>query len=353
MKSSIIFAAIAPAMLFLQSCGGPTEENKEEEVIRPLVNLEHPQISSFKHEIRVQGNVETDQDVLLTAEMGGLITEINVKEGQKVAKGQIIAQVDAAILSSNVQELQTKLEYAEYMLSKQEELNKRGVGSEFELETAKNQVESLKASIKSLNTQKSKSVIRAPFSGQIDQVYARKGQMAGAASPVVRLVNNKVIDIVAGISEKHFENVRVGTPISVSFPNYSDTVINLTIDYVGNYIEPTNRTFRIKSTISNNDYLLPNMLAEVAITDLMKDSAMVIPTVAVLKDQDNKDFVYVATPYTKEKSKSDYQVKKVFVEVVKSYDGKTMIVGDALSTKESIVVAGARGVNDGEIVRIK
>ena len=167
---------------------------------KPLVILSKAKTEEFQHKIRVQGNIETDQDVMLTAEMGGIITEINVKEGQKVSKGQVIAQVDASILASNVAELESQLNYAEYMLSKQEELNKRGVGSEIDLETAKNQVNSLKASINSLNTQRGKSTIKAPFTGFIDQVFARKGQMAGPSAPLVRLVNNEKI----GYYSKYF-----------------------------------------------------------------------------------------------------------------------------------------------------
>ena len=87
---------------------------------------------------------------------------LNVKEGQKVSAGQVIAVVDASVLSSNVEEIKTQLEYAEYMYNKQKELNKRGVGSEFDMETAKNQVASLKASMNSLNTQRGKAVIKAP-----------------------------------------------------------------------------------------------------------------------------------------------------------------------------------------------
>ena len=59
--------------------------------------------------------------------------------------------------------------------------------------------------------------------------------MAGASTPMVRLVNNNTIDITASISEKYFDKVVIGTPITVSFPNYSDTTISVPVEYVGNY----------------------------------------------------------------------------------------------------------------------
>jgi RND family efflux transporter MFP subunit len=350
MKKTFIYSTMIISTLLLQACGG-NNEAEEEETLKPLVKIEKAEKKKFIHEIRVQGNIETDQDITLSAEMGGLITSINVKEGSKVSKGQTIAEVDASVLSSNLNELKTQLEYAEYMLEKQQELIDRGVGSEVELEAAKNRVNSLKASMQSISVQRGKATIRAPFSGVIDQVFAKQGQMAGPSSPIVRIVNNKTVDITASISEKHFSKIKKGTPITVSFPNYGDTSIVLNVEHVGNYIEPTNRTFRIKSTIKNNDYFLPNMLAEVSITDLEIESGLVIPSRAILKDQDNHDFIYIATKSKKEKEL--YQVNKIQVKVVERYKGEALIESDKVKDGSMVVVEGARGVSNNELVRIK
>lgn len=356
MKTSIIGLLIALfGALVLASCGGDasSEDSPKEEVkLDPKVTLGKVEMKSFTHEIRVQGNVETDQDITLSAEMGGLITRISVKEGQTVRKGAVIATVDASILSSNVQELNTQLEYAQYMLDKQVELQKRGVGSEFELETAKNQVNSLKASMRSLNTQRGKATIRAPFTGVVDQVFAKKGQMAGAASPIVRLVNNNSVDIVSTISEKHFSNVQVGTPIRVSFPNYSDTVLDLKVSNVGNYIEPTNRTFRVMANIPNNKTLLPNMLAEVSITDMKVENGMVIPSKSIQKDQDNNDFIFIARDEKTVKGAKTYTVYKINVVIIERFEGNALIELNAdLKEGDNVVVDGARGISDKETVR--
>jgi membrane fusion protein (multidrug efflux system) len=347
-RNSTGFIILSVTLLVLQSCGGKTEENEIEQKLNPLVSVEKVESKNFIHQIRVQGNVETDQDITLSSEMGGLITSINVKEGQKVSKGTIIATVDAAILASNLNEIETQLDYAKYMLSKQEELKKRGVGSEFELETAKNQVNSLKSRINSLSTQKGKAVLRAPFSGVIDQVFARQGQMAGPASPIVRLVNNNNVDIVAGISEKHLANVKVGTEIEVSFPNFKDTIIRLQLTNVGNYIEPTNRTFRIMATIKNNTLLLPNMLAEISITDKDIPNGLVVPAEAILKDQSNQDFLFIAV-----KTNNEYLAKKVNVEVIDKYNGEALVKESSNIKKDvMIIVKGAKGIVDKDIVRI-
>jgi membrane fusion protein (multidrug efflux system) len=326
------------------------EKNQGSGVI-PLVTLSPVENKTFVHKIIVQGNVETDQDVLINAEMGGTITQVHVKEGQRVSAGQVLVSLDASILSSNMKELETQLEYAEYMLQKQEELKRRGVGSEFDYKTAKNQVDGLKSKMKSLGTQRGKSTIKAPFSGVVDKIFAKNGQLAGPQAPLLRLVNNNEIRIAADISEKHLRNIEAGTKMLVRFPNYKDTAVPMTVQTLGNYIDPTNRTFRIMSTLKNNKLFLPNMLAELEIEDINEPNSMVIPSKSIMKSQLNEDFVYVATS----KGNNQFSLRKVIVEVVEKYNGEAMIrlLNDSIKVGELIVVEGARGISEKDIVRNK
>ncbi len=347
MKIKFFGILVLVSALIVSSCG-ESETAAPVKIKLPLVKIDTVKNKYFKHEIRIQGTVETEKDVLLGAEMSGLITSVNIKEGQAVRAGQVIAVIDAAILASNYEELKTQLTYAEYILEKQQQLNDRGVGSEFDLKTAKNQVESLKASMSSLNTQRGKANIKAPFSGIIDAVYAKTGQMTGPQSPIARLVNNSSVDIVATLSERHLPNVNVGTPITVRLPNYSDTVLQLKITNVGNYIEPTNRTFRIMSELKNNKLLLPNMLTEVSITDYEVANGIVVPTLSISKDQDNNDFVYII-----KETKKGLMATKVIVNIIEQYNGKTLVEGGSIKEGQQIIVEGARGILENDIVRIK
>ena len=275
---------------------------------------------------------------------------MNVKSGDRVAAGQTLVVLDAALINSGAQEIETQLEYAEYMFQKQEELKTKGIGSEFDYETARNAVKSLRAKLNSLNTQRGKSAIKAPFSGIIDVVYAKQGQMAGPQSPLLRLVNNSNVEITASISEKHLSKIKVGTLIEVSFPNFNNTILNLKVNTVGNFIEPTNRTFRIAAKVSGNKELLPNMLAELRITDFTVENGLVIPAKSILKAQNNSDYVWVVLP----SSKGNFKVQKIAVELIENQDGEALIKDNAAIKKGTkIIVEGARGITEKDQVRIK
>lgn len=351
MRKLIIQIGTVAFVVILSACSSEAEKKddiKKAEIL-PLVKVEKANRETFRHEVRVQGTVETDKNSVIGAEMGGTIVEVKVKEGQEVQAGQVLVVIDASVLSANAQEINTQLEYARYMLEKQEELKKRGVGTDFDLETAKNSVKALESKLNSLQTQQGKALIKAPFSGVIDQVYATKGQIAGPQSPLMRIVNNSEVDVVTAISEKYITKVKEGSMISVSFPNYGDTSMNLKVTSVGNYIEPINRTFRIRANVKNNNWLLPNMLAEVKVADQIVENGLVIPSKSILKDGQNEDYVYILT----EKDKKQIVVMQK-VTVLGKYETKALIADDGkIKEGDRIVTEGARGIENNEQVRIK
>ncbi|MGB0933213.1 MAG: efflux RND transporter periplasmic adaptor subunit [Lishizhenia sp.] len=367
---------LAIVALFVSACGGPSSTKsldglKEKKAklkleiaeiddkikaldtttvtVFPLVELAAVQLKDFQHKITAQGAIETDKDALINAEMGGTIERIHVKEGDKVRQGQVLVTIDSDILASNIQEIKTQLEFAEYMLEKQEELKTRGVGSEFDYKQAKSQVDALNSKLKTLGTQKGKSVVRAPFSGVIDQIFPKAGEMAGAQAPLLRLVNNDKVTISADISERHYASIKEGTPIAVYVPTIKDTFM-MHVTNVGNYINPTNRTFRIQTKLEKNTRLLPNMLAELNITDLNLSEVITVPSKSVLKSQQNEDYLFVAS-----KSGDQYKVEKVIVEVLTKYNGETVVqaLSGTLNKGDLVVTAGARGITEQDLVITK
>ena len=339
-------------LILIFSCSNETEKKEisKKENLLPLVIANEARLKSFSHKIKVQGNVSTDKDILLNSEMSGLVTQMHVSPGNTVKKGQLILSMDESMINSNIAELESQLEYAEYMFNKQNDLFKKGLGTELETKTAENQVNSLTAKLKTLRVQKSKMSVSAPFDGIVDQTYAKTGQIIAPQMPILRLVNNEEVEVTASVSEKHFKNIKKGTELKLSFPNYEMPSIDAEVESVGNFIEPTNRTFNIRTKIKNNSSLMPNMLVEVEITDLKIDSGLVIPSKSILKNQENRDYIWVLS----EKEDNIYSVYQVFIEVITSYNGEALInKSESLKEGMLIIESGARGITKKDVVRIK
>ncbi len=319
-----------------------------------LVSSTPVERKDFAHKIELQGAVESDNNILINAEMPGNITKVYVKEGQRVSKGQTLIALNGEVLQSNINEVKTALDMANYMYEKQLKLQEQGLGTEIELVQAKNQKLSLEDKLNTLRSQTKRTVVKAPFSGIVDEVFVSMGEMANGQSPLIRLVNNDNVKVTASVSEKHLSSVKIGTEIDVEFPDMQDTTITTSISYKGSYIDPVNRTFRVQADLKQNKTFLPNQIAKIKITDLQLDSVLVVNSEAVLQDTDNSNYVYKLT--VSDAGKNEYTVKKVMVKVVKSYQNETVIQplkSNELKQGSKIVLEGAKGITENDIVKIQ
>lgn len=315
-------------------------------VVIPIVTASNATIQDFVHKVEVPGTVDSDMNAIINAESSGVIEKIHVKEGQTVSKGQTLVTIDSEILASNINELETSLELANYMFEKQEELKRKGVGVEVEYEQAKNQKLSLEQKLKTMRSQKGKTIVRAPFSGVIDDIMVNQGEMAAPQIPILRIVNNSEVTINASLSENLLSKVKVGTPVELVFPSLNDTSIISKVTVKGNYIDPTNRTFRIQVNIKNNKLLLPNQFAEVNVTDFERDSALVVRSESILQDTENNSYVY---RLSKIDGSDQYNVEKVYVKVVKKFEGLSCIEGQIFNN-DMLVEKGAKGITESDKV---
>lgn len=300
----------------------------------------------FERYFEVYGTVEAEKNAQIFPETSGLITDILVKEGQQVTAGTVLVTLDGTILQRNIEEVKTQLSLVAALFEKQERLWKQQIGSEVQYLEAKNRKESLEARLATLESQYRMTRIKAPFNGVVDQIYPKRGELAGPQAPVLRLVNLKEVHINADVSESYVGQLKKGTPVMVEIPN-TGYKFQSEITMVGQFIKPENRTFRIQVRVPNEEGLFkPNLLTSVKVRDYATDSAVVVNNSLLLQTADGKDYVFIAA---KEGDKAI--VTKVPVIAGKSYEGKTEIVS-GLAGNEWIVAKGARSVKDGQRVQI-
>lgn len=315
----------------------------------PMVTTSVVKIEDFVHKVRVPGTVETDENALINSEASGVIKQIHIKEGDRVSKGQVLVTIDSEILAATMDELETSLELANYMFEKQTALKEKGVGIEIEYEQARSQKLSLEQKMKTLRSQQGKSIVRAPFSGIVDDIMVNQGEMAAPQIPLLRIVNNDNVTITSSLSENMLSKVFVGTKVELSIPSMNDTVIYSVISNKGNYIDATNRTFRIQVAVKNNKLLLPNQFAELNVTDFTQKAAKVINAESVLQDTKNNNYVYRLKPA---KESGLYEVEKVFVKVIMKFEDTVCIEGE-LNDGDILVVKGAKGITISDKVKIQ
>ena len=303
------------------------------------------EVKDFNHYIEVQGTVKADQTIELHAEMGGTVTAILVKEGQNVSKGQILATLDSDVIDNSVLQLNTQLALATTTYERQARLWEQNIGSEIQYLQAKAQKEGLENSMKSLRAQARKMKVIAPFSGIIDQIFAKTGELTSPQMPFLRLVNLSSVYVESEVTETYLKSIKKGTEVLLYFSSIG-TSVEASISQVGNFINPNNRSFKTRIDLKNpNNELKANLLADIKINDF-KANGIVIPSRLVQKDRNDKAFVYTIEP-----KENNHKVIKTYVIETMNYKNLSFI-SEGLSVNSMLVDKGARLVNNNEDVKL-
>lgn len=303
---------------------------------------------TFTHQFEVHGVVEADKVVEVYPEAAGRIRAIMVKEGQKVAAGQTLITLNVDVVVNQKKEVEGSLALAKDLFERQKKLwEEDKIGSEVEYLQSKNRFESLQSTLKALEAQIAMGVVRAPHDGIVDEIFAKVGGAGNPMAPVLRLVNTNQVYIETEVSEDYVGVITKGSKVSVQFPSI-DYMVDTTVAYAGNYIDPGNRTFKVLVNLNNKKGLLkPNLLATMKVVDFEKESEFVIPSSAVMQDTEGKSYVYVVA-----KKEGELVARKVYLEVGKSNESGTLVIS-GLTGDEKLITVGARSVTDGEYIKIK
>jgi membrane fusion protein (multidrug efflux system) len=309
-----------------------------------LVKVDSLQPQIFEHFVDVQGSIDSEENVMASPEMPGVVTGIMVKEGDVVSKGTVLATMESAAMSNALQEVKTAYALASTAFEKQKRLWDQKIGSEIQFLQAKTNKESLESRIKSMEAQLNMSRIKAPVSGTIDDVRLKLGEMASPGMSGVRVVNMNKMKVVANVSDTYIANIKKGDVVKVELPDVS-LVLDAKVTFVAKVINPQNRSFKVEVALPNKDNLIrPNMVAKIKINDEKKDDVLVISS-NLVKRTGNEKFIMVA-----EKENNVWVAKKRTITTGNEYNGKTIVMS-GLSKGDMIITAGQNDVVEGQSVK--
>ncbi|CAH0996329.1 Toluene efflux pump periplasmic linker protein TtgA [Emticicia aquatica] len=298
---------------------------------------------TFKHFVEIQGRVDAKNNLFVSPQMGGAITNLYVKEGDFVKQGQLIATVDNSILKQSIQEIDVQLGTAKVFYEKQKSLWDQKIGTEIQFIQAKANVEALEKRLATLQTQTSMTKVIAPISGFVDEVRMKAGEMAAPGLGIVRIVNSDNLKVVAQVADTYASTIKQGDVVNVKFPDLGKEV-TAKLTFVGQTVNPASRTFTVEASISKIDpQLKPNMTAVLNINDQAKGNAIIINQ-NYIQHTELGDIVYVAVT---EGAKKVSRSRKVTTGV--TYNGDIEITS-GLQAGDMLITQGYQDLVDGQTV---
>ncbi|MBX2845353.1 MAG: efflux RND transporter periplasmic adaptor subunit [Saprospiraceae bacterium] len=316
----------------------------------PLVTALQLQDSLFKHYVEVQGSVKTKDDVMIYPEFSGVMTNLYVREGQYIRKGALVARVDDGGMKQQIAQQEVQLDLAKTTYERQKRLWDQNIGSEIQYLQAKSNVESLEKAIAAMQSQLSKVNVYAPFSGIVEEVITKQGQVVSpGATPLFRLVNLGTMYVEAEVPESYLPKIKRGTQVEVEFEAL-DRKYNSTVRRINNTINPNSRSFIVEVNVPNKDRLVkPNLIANLRLNDYTNKNAILIPSSLILENANGDSYVFVADSLNQQ---NETMVSRTPLELGESTEDGYVEVLTGLETGQQIIEEGAKNLEDGDEVRI-
>ncbi|NJW52280.1 efflux RND transporter periplasmic adaptor subunit [Salinimicrobium oceani] len=313
-----------------------------------LVTVATVSDSLFRHYVELPGDVETKQNIIIYPEFSGLLEQVNVKEGDRVQKGQILARIDEGGLGSQLAQLEAQAALAKTTFERQQRLWDQNIGSEIQFLEARTNYEAVQNSVNQLRSQLAKTVVRAPFSGVIDEIFTEQGEVvAPGQSRLFRLINLSDMYITAAVPESYLGKIEKGTKVMVEIAA-TGTSFTSTVRQVGNFVNPNNRTFEIQVAVpSNKEQVKPNLIATVRINDYTSEGAIIIPENVIQKNSAGESVAYVL----KKNSDTTGIAERRTLETGLSYENSVEVLS-GLQPGDLLITSGARSIQEGEQVKI-
>lgn len=313
----------------------------------PLVTTLETKAENFTHFVELQGNVTTNNLVVITAEYAGLLSKVHVREGQKVKKGQVLAKIDDGGLSQQLTQMQIQADLAKTTYERQARLWEQNIGSEIQFLQAKSNYEAQEEAVKQMKQQIAKATVTAPFSGTIDEIIADEGNNVSPGAQLIRLINLSNMYIEADVPERFIADVTNGKTVEIYFPVLGKSM-NSKVRQAGNFINAANRTFRIEVDVpEQGGYIKPNLTAKLRINDYSNSQAVLIPQNIISEDAMGQQYVYAIDDIKNQTGK----VSRVIIKTGKT-QGDVIEVTEGLEPGTNLIQEGARSVKQGQTVKI-
>ncbi|WP_133473666.1 efflux RND transporter periplasmic adaptor subunit [Sediminibacterium goheungense] len=311
---------------------------------------------TFTHYIDLQGKIESENISYVTPRGGGgQVKAVYIKRGDVVKKGQLVLKLDDALQRQSVlaaekglETLKTQLSFAKTLYQKQKNLWDQNIGTEVQLITAKNNVETLESQLKSAEEQVKISREQLLFTsvysdvdGVAEDVNIRIGELFAGAGQI-KIVNTSNLKVTTEVPENYLDRVGKGSKLKITLPDINKSV-ETAVSVSGKIINPISRSFFIEAKLPNDKDFRPNQIAMVQIQDYTLTNAIIVPINTLQNDEKGK-YVMVAS-----KEGGKLVARKKMVTAGEFY-GDKLEIKTGLQAGDLVIVEGYQSLYDGQTI---
>ena len=239
---------------------------------------------TLSDEIYINGSLLPDEEVDLSFETSGKITEINFKEGTFVKKGQLLAKVNDRTLQAQLSRLTAQVKLAEDRVYRQSTLLKRDAVSQEAYEQVKTDLATLKAEIETVEANIALTELRAPFDGVIGLRGVSVGTYASPSVVVAKLAKISPIKVEFAVPEHYADDVQIGYNAEFTLPGELEK-FHAKVYAKESMIDPETHTLTIRALYDNSKgSSLAGRFASVKLEKQRIENAITVPSEAIVPE---------------------------------------------------------------------
>lgn len=282
-------------------------------------------------ELRSTGQIEAVQSIELRPEVSGRLQQILVREGTEVQRGTALFKVDDEELQAEVARLEAEMDLASQALARTRELLAGNASSQAELERAEATARSVRAQLDLQQTRLRRTVVRAPFAGEVGERFVSLGDYLTTSSSLTTLQTVDPHRATFDVPERYSQVLEEGQTVTFNVAAIPGRQFTGVVDFVDPRVRLPGRTIMVKARVENDDRTLkPGMFIEVRLATETRPEAVVVPEEAILPLRGSV-FIWTITP--------ENTASRVEVELGVRRPGYVEVLS-GLSAGQRIVVGG-------------
>ncbi len=292
-RSACQFLLLTISTILICACGhDPSDSSRPKEVIR--VKTMKVSVAGVEENYTYSGTVEENSGTVISFSTAGTIKTLNVSEGQRIVKGQLIGTLDDNQLRNAYEIAKATLDQARDAYDRMKILHESNSLPDIKWVDVQSKLSQAESAAEIARIALDDTKLYAPVSGIVSEKMASVGQTVAPGVPVVKIIDINSVKVSISIPENEISALAIGTTAAITTNASAGKVYHGRLEEKGVSANALSRSYAAKFHVDNSEgALLPGMICEVAMDQGRASQGVLLPLRAVLLAADNSNFVWL------------------------------------------------------------
>jgi len=298
------------------------------------------------------GSVSAVQGAVVSAELAGVVSEINFENGGEAKKGEVLMKLDASQEEALLRSAEAEAQLAQTDLERSRDLAMKKVVSSAELDSAQSKFRRMNAVVDQMRSSITKKTVTAPFDGQLGIRQVNVGQMINAGQQVVGVTALDPVYVDFALPDQYLSKLSKDLEVTVRSDAFPGRLFKGKLTAINSMVDPVTRNVPLQATLENPDHALhPGMFAKVEVALAQTKKTIVIPGSAVSYAPYGDSVFVIEKQKDPKTGKESEMLRQQFARIGEAR-GDFVAVTQGLKAGQTIVSTGVFKLRNGMAVTV-